>query len=116
MGCILASYITRRLMQMLLLLVGISVVSFAIMHLAPGSPIDLITDRTTTAQEKARISAVYGFDKPIHIQYWRWMSQVTKGDFGRSFVTGEKVLDMILARLPATLFLNFLRSEERRVG
>ena len=104
----MASYITRRLMQMLLLLVGISIVSFAIMHLAPGSPIDLITDRTTTAQEKARISAVYGFDKPIHVQYWRWMSQVTKGDFGRSFVTGEKVLDMILARLPATLFLNFL--------
>lgn len=108
MGCILAAYITRRFLQMLVLLVGISIVSFSIMHLAPGSPVDLLTDRTTTAQEKARIEAVYGFDKPIHIQYWRWMSHVIKGDFGRSFVTGEKVLDMILARMPATLFLNFL--------
>lgn len=93
---------------MLVLLVGISIISFGIMHLAPGSPVSLLTDRTTTALEKARIEALYGFDKPIHIQYWRYVNTLIKGDFGRSFVTGEKVLDMILARMPATLFLNFL--------
>ena len=108
MGYTLASYIARRFMQMLVLLVGISIISFGIMHLAPGSPVSLLTDRTTTAQEKARIEALYGFDKPIHIQYWRYANTVIRGDFGRSFVTGERVLDMILARMPATLFLNFL--------
>lgn len=95
-------------MQMLILLVGISIVSFAIMHMAPGSPIDLLTDRTTTPQEKARIAAVYGFDKPIYIQYFKWAGQVIRGKFGNSFVTGEPVLQMIGNRLPATLLLNFL--------
>jgi len=93
---------------MLILLVGISIVSFAIMHIAPGNPVDLMTDRLATAEEKARIATLYGFDQPIPVQYIRWASQVIQGNFGRSFVTGEKVLDMIAARLPATLFLNFL--------
>jgi len=67
-----------------------------------------MTDRLATAEEKARIATLYGFDQPIPVQYIRWASQVIQGNFGRSFVTGEKVLDMIAARLPATLFLNFL--------
>jgi len=104
----LLGYIARRFSQMLILLVGISLVSFAIMHIAPGDPVDLMTDRLATAEEKARISAIYGFDQPIHVQYVIWASQVLQGNLGRSFVTGEKVLDMITARLPATLFLNFL--------
>lgn len=104
----LLGYIARRFSQMLILLVGISIVSFAIMHIAPGDPVDLMTDRLATAEEKARISAIYGFDQPIHFQYFIWASQVIQGNLGRSFVTGEKVLDMIVARLPATLFLNFL--------
>jgi len=104
----LLGYIARRFSQMLILLVGISIVSFAIMHIAPGNPVDLMTDRLATAEEKARIATLYGFDQPIPVQYIRWASQVIQGNFGRSFVTGEKVLDMIAARLPATLFLNFL--------
>lgn len=104
----LLGYIARRFSQMLILLVGISIVSFAIMHIAPGDPVDLMTDRLATAEEKARISAIYGFDQPIPVQYVIWASQVIQGNLGRSFVTGEKVLDMIVARLPATLFLNFL--------
>jgi len=104
----LLGYIARRFSQMLILLVGISIVSFAIMHIAPGDPVDLMTDRLATAEEKARISAIYGFDQPIPVQYVIWASQVIQGNLGRSFVTGEKVLDMITARLPATLFLNFL--------
>jgi len=104
----LAGYIARRFLQMLILLVGISIVSFGIMHIAPGSPIDLMTDRTTTAEDKARIEALYGFDQSIPVQYVRWAGQVLRGEFGNSFVTGEPVLDMITARLPATLLLNFL--------
>ncbi len=104
----LLGYITRRFSQMLILLVGISIVSFAIMHIAPGDPVDLMTDRLATAEEKARIAAIYGFDQPIPVQYLIWASQVVQGNFGRSFVTGERVFDMIVARLPATLFLNFL--------
>jgi peptide/nickel transport system permease protein len=103
-----SAYIIRRIAQMLILLVGISVLSFTIMHLAPGDPVDLITDRTATSQDKARIAAIYGFDKPIYVQYWRWLNQVVRGNLGKSFVTGQPVLTMILERLPATLLLNFI--------
>jgi len=104
----MSGYILRRIIQMLFLLVGVSILSFSIMHIAPGDPVDLLTDRTATAQDKARISALYGFDQPIYVQYWRWVSQVVRGNFGNSFATGQPVLDMIMERLPATLLLNFI--------
>ncbi len=104
----MSGYIIRRFLQMLVLLVGISILSFSIMHLAPGNPVDLMTDRTATPADKARIAALYGFDQPIYVQYWRWVSQVARGNFGRSFQTGQPVLTMIMERLPATLLLNFV--------
>ena len=93
---------------MLILLVGISILSFAVMHIAPGNPVDLMTDRSATPEDKARIMAIYGFDQPIYVQYWRWVNQVVRGNFGRSFQTGQPVLEMIMARLPNTLLLNFI--------
>lgn len=78
------------------------------MHLAPGDPVLLLTERNATAEEVARIRALYGLDAPIHIQYIRWLRQVLKGDFGRSFVDGRPVIDHILDRLPYTLYLNFV--------
>lgn len=93
---------------MLIILFGISVVSFTIMHLAPGDPVDLLTSRTATPEDKARIAATYGLDQPVHVQYWRWVAKAVQGDFGHSFVTGKPVMKMILERLPNTLLLNFL--------
>lgn len=104
----MSEYIIRRLLQMIVLLFGISLVSFTIMQLAPGDPIDLLTDRSATAEDKARIAARYGFDRPIYIQYTKWLGHVLRGDFGRSFITGQPVLQMIGERLPATLYLNFI--------
>jgi peptide/nickel transport system permease protein len=93
---------------MIPLLIGISILNFAIMHLAPGDPVDLLTERNATAEERARIKKLYGLDDPLHIQYLRWMQHVLKGDFGRSFVDGQPVTKSILERLPYTLYLNFL--------
>lgn len=93
---------------MIPLLIGISILNFTIMHLAPGDPVDLLTERNATAEERLRIKALYGLGDPIYVQYVRWMQQVLKGDFGRSFVDGQPVMQSILERLPYTLYLNFL--------
>lgn len=102
------SYIARRLLQMIPLLLGISIINFAIIHLAPGDPVLLLSERNATPEELARIRALYGLDQPIYIQYLRWLSHVIRGDFGRSFVDGRPVIDHILERLPYTLLLNFI--------
>jgi len=102
------TYIIRRLLQMIPLLIGISIVNFTIMHLAPGDPVDLLVERNATAEEKARIRELYGLNDPIYVQYFRWLSHVLRGDFGKSFVDGQSVSKTILERLPYTLYLNFL--------
>lgn len=101
-------YLRKRLAQMLIILFGISLVSFFIMQLAPGSPIDMLVERNAPQSEKQRIAEIYGLDEPILVQYVKWLGQTIKGDFGRSFVSGEPVIDIILSRLPYTLYLNFI--------
>ncbi len=101
-------YLRRRLLQMLIILVGISIVSFSIMHIAPGSPVDLLVERNAPQSEKDRIAHIYGLDKPVYVQYFKWLGLVIRGDFGRSFISGEPVLKMILDRLPYTLYLNLV--------
>ena len=103
----MGKYIMRRFVQMIIVLIGISIISFAIMQLAPGDPIDLLADRNSTPAEKAHIRSLYGLDKPLLVQYYNWISQVLRGNFGTSFITGQPVLKMIMERLPATLWLNF---------
>ncbi len=101
-------YLARRIMQMVPLLLGISILSFSIMHLAPGDPVELLTERMATPEEVARIRTLYALDRPIHVQYWVWLNRVLRGDFGRSYVEGRPVMDMIVERLPYTLYLNFV--------
>ena len=102
------NYVIRRLLQMIPLLIGISIINFVIMHLAPGDPVLLLTERNAPPEEVARIRALYGLDDPIYVQYFRWLRQILKGDFGRSFVDGRPVIDHIMDRLPYTLYLNFV--------
>ncbi len=102
-------YLLKRIFLLLPLFVGITIISFAVIHLAPGSPIDLATDLNpkATAEVKARMRALYGLDKPLHIQYWNWLSRLLVMDFGRSFSQdGRLVIDKIKERLPVTIFIN----------
>lgn len=106
----MSSYITKRLIQVVPLLIGITVVSFIIMQLAPGDPVDLLTERNATAEERARVRAVYGLDRPLHVQYWIWLTNMLRGDFGHSYVRGRPVLELIMDRLPNTVYLNLVVS------
>ncbi len=102
-------YIAGRLLQSLFLLVGVSILTFTIIQLAPGSFADLVGEAMdATAEDNARLIALWGLDQPVHIQYLRWARNVLSGNFGRSLVTARPVFDMILERLPATIVLNLL--------
>ncbi|MCF8041711.1 MAG: diguanylate cyclase, partial [Desulfarculaceae bacterium] len=81
------TYLAKRLAMMVPLLVGITFISFLIMHLAPGSPTDLATDLNPKVSEiaKERLTKLYGLDKPLPVQYWNWLKRLAVLDFGRSF-------------------------------
>ncbi len=102
-------YLIKRLLLMIPLFIGITIISFGVMHLAPGSPIDMATDLNpkATAEVKERMRTIYGLDKPLYIQYWNWSSRLATFDFGTSFSQdGRKVSDKILERMPITIFIN----------
>jgi len=95
---------------MIPLLLGITIITFVVVHLSPGGPADMLTGLSpkVSAEAKARLHSLYGLDKPLHVQYWLWLSRLVRFDFGRSFKDGRLVIIKILERLPATLLLNVL--------
>jgi peptide/nickel transport system permease protein len=95
----------KRLLQLIPLLIGISLISFFVMHLAPGDPTALFIDPNVDPQELARVRANWGLDQPIYIQYFKWLGNAIKLDFGRSYMTGQPVIGEIAERLPNTLIL-----------
>ncbi len=105
------TYLAKRLAMMAPLLIGITFISFLIMHLAPGSPTDVLTDLNPKISElaKQRLTKLYGLDQPLHVQYWTWLKRLAVLDFGQSFAPdGRPVLDKIVERLPITVTINLL--------
>lgn len=105
----LAARLLRKALWMLLVLWGITLVSFVVIHLAPGSPTDLQTTLNPMAGEasRARLEALYGIDRPLHVQYWDWFSRVAQLDFGNSMSSDARpVMDKIAERLPLTIGIN----------
>jgi peptide/nickel transport system permease protein len=103
----LGRYILQRSLRVVPILVLVSIVTFALLHLAPGGPIGVMTGNPkTNGADLERIERNLGLDRPLPVQYLLWFRQVfLRLDFGRSYVTGEPVSRMILHRLPATLEL-----------
>jgi peptide/nickel transport system permease protein len=104
-------YVAKRLLFMIPLLFGITIICFTVMHLAPGSPTDLQTQMNPRAsvEMQQRLRTMYDLDKPLHEQYIRWVSKLAVLDLGISFSTDRRpVTDKILERLPITILLNVL--------
>jgi peptide/nickel transport system permease protein len=95
---------------MIPLIFGITLITFTVIHLAPGNPVEVQTEMSLKASAQARenLKKLYGLDKPLHIQYFDWMKRFVKLDFGKSFVDGRKVIDKITERIPITLTINIL--------
>lgn len=93
------------------LLIGITIICFTVMHLAPGSPTDLQTQMNprASAEMKERLRSMYDLDKPLHQQYLFWVGKLIVLDLGRSFSPDRRpVADKILERLPITILINVL--------
>jgi len=88
------------------LLLGITILAFLIMQLAPGDPTSLLIDPRIRSEDLVAYMEKYGLNEPIHIQYLKWMGNMLHGDFGSSLIRqGVEVSELIIARLPNTLLL-----------
>lgn len=99
------SYIIKRVIMMIPILFGISILSFAIMYAAPGKPAILNLDPEIPPEVREAQIERLGLNDPIHIQYVRWLGNVVQGDFGTSYSRKLPVTEMIIDRLPNTLLL-----------
>lgn len=100
------SYIARRLIVLLPVVVGVSFLVFAAMYILPGDAVDsMLSERGASAEDLARLRAELGLDDPFLMQYGRFLSRLARGDLGSSIVTGRPVADQIASQLPATIEL-----------
>ena len=101
-------YIIRRVAGLIPVFFGITLISFLVIHLAPGRPLDQETSLNPKVSYEARLrlEKFYGLDKPIHLQYLAWLERVLRFDFGRSYIDGRPVSERILERIPITLSIN----------
>ena len=103
-------YIARRLIILIPTLLGVSIVTFTLIRLIPGDALDTLigTQYALTEEQAAAMRSYFGIDKPLHEQYWVWLTSALQGDMGYSIRTGKPVLPQILAHYPLTLELTLL--------
>lgn len=104
------SYYLKRLLGLIPLLIGITFLSFLVIRLAPGGPMETLfgLNPKVSVETKERLKKFYELDKPVWIQYTSWLGRVTRFDFGNSFADGDKVTEKIGKAVPVTLFFNGL--------
>ncbi len=98
-------YIIKRLISLIPLLLGVSLVSFLIMHLAPGDPTAMLTDPSVKPEELLRLRQNWGLDRPLIVQYFYWLWHAIRFDLGTAYMLNRPVSAVIAERLPATLLL-----------
>ena len=99
------AYLSRRLLQSALILLGVSIITFALLYLLPADPVRQIAGRSATPETVENIRRQLGLDQPFFIQYWRYLVNLLSGDLGRSYIQRSEVTDLIVSRLPASLLL-----------
>jgi len=98
-------YVIKRLLQIIPVVLGVTLIAFALIHLAPGDPVRTMLGQHATQQEINEIRAKYGLDQPLYIQYFMWLGDVIQGDLGRSILSHEQVTTEIASRFPNTIEL-----------
>lgn len=98
-------YLVRRAAASLVILVGVTLVTFSLSFLIPADPVRMIAGRSATAQTVASIRQQLGLDRPLPVQYVSYLGKLVQGDLGRSYVQKAEITALIESRLPATLLL-----------
>jgi peptide/nickel transport system permease protein len=97
-------YLARQLVQLVVVIVGISMLAFAILHVI-GDPVLLLLPQNAGKAEYERYHKLLGLDKPIYVQYWKFSSRAIQGDFGKSWYTDTPAFRLVLERMPPTIYL-----------
>ena len=98
-------YIFRRILYAIPIGLGVTVIVFMLVHLAPGDPLNAVVAPDAPAEVVEKLRKDYGFDKPIYVQYGMWLGRALTGDFGRSVVNNQPVVQALLFAIPNTLIL-----------
>ncbi|HEV7437699.1 MAG TPA: ABC transporter permease [Pseudorhizobium sp.] len=101
----MSAYVAKRLLSVIPVLFGLSIIVFLVMSMIPGDPATAILGAYATPENVERINRDLGLDKPLVQQYFIWIGNVLQGDFGRSFALNRPVLDEVTERFQATLIL-----------
>jgi peptide/nickel transport system permease protein len=98
-------FLLQRVIQLIPVLIGVSLVTFSILHLTPGDPVLLMLPPEAGEHQIEEVRRNLGLDQPLHIQYLSWLGKILRGDMGESFYSSEPVTDAILDFFPNTLLL-----------
>lgn len=101
-------YIIKRLLQLIPILFGITLLTFVLMHTSSVDAVDMMEQNTGmawTEEQKAAVREELGLDKSMPVQYLNWVGNMLKGDMGTSYISGQPVLQMFLSKLPMTIYL-----------
>lgn len=105
----LLKYILKKMLMLLPVLVGISIIAFALGIMSPGDPVDQVLNpngnESYTQAEYDAMAAKMGLDQPAVVQYFNWVDGLVHGDLGRSFFTNKSVMDQLAKRIPISLKL-----------
>jgi peptide/nickel transport system permease protein len=97
-------YIVRQLVQLVIVVIGISILAFAILHVI-GDPVLLLLPQNAGQEEFERYRKLLGLDQPIWVQYWKFASRAVQGDFGKSWYADTSAFHLVLERMPPTIYL-----------
>ena len=98
-------FLAQRMFQSVLILLGVTMITFGLLFLIPADPVRMIAGRSATPETVESIRHQLGLDQPIPVQYLRYLGNLVQGDMGRSYVQKAQVSELIASRLPATLQL-----------
>ncbi|MEZ5125632.1 MAG: ABC transporter permease [Thermoleophilia bacterium] len=99
------TYIVRRIFQLVIVLIGVSLITFLIMFAIPGNPAQMLAGKNATPEKVAAISQQLGLDQPIYVQYYRFLGRLVHGDLGESYALQQPVTEMIRDNAPNTIQL-----------
>ena len=97
-------YVARQLVQLVVVIIGISVLAFAILHVI-GDPVLLLLPQNAGKEEFERYRKLLGLDQPLYVQYWKFASRAIQGDFGKSWYADTSAFRLVLERMPPTIYL-----------
>jgi peptide/nickel transport system permease protein len=100
------SYITRQLIQLVVVVLGISMLAFIILHVL-GDPVLLLLPQNAGKDEFERYRHLLGLDRPLYVQYWKFLSGAVVGDFGKSWYADTPAFRLVMERMPPTIYLTF---------